>query len=180
MSPLSGDSIRLSEWRATAAMIDGTWRWIFHLRLWRSDRNKIRPKARTSARLNLCACRICNTTNSSLVLCDGVSWWRAPNLELMTRFLFAVWQLRFLDAEHPPWRENGSVIYLYSCSWALAEQSLPTSRPHFTVSFETPPTWRARVTGFPFRRLLRLAGLRWNCSNPPSHSRIVVLTSLVL
>jgi hypothetical protein len=24
-------------------------------------------------------------------------------------------------------------------------------------------------TGFPFRRLLRLAGLRWRCSTPPPH-----------
>jgi hypothetical protein len=38
---------------------------------------------------------------------------------------------------------------LYNCFWALPEQSLmgwsPSElRPYFTVSFETPPTWRAR------------------------------------
>jgi hypothetical protein len=58
-------------------------------------------------------------------------------------------------------------------------------RTYFTVSFETPPTWRAMPTylypqeqggpviplgtGFPFCRLLRLAGLRWRYSNPPPH-----------
>jgi hypothetical protein len=56
-------------------------------------------------------------------------------------------------------------------------------KPYFTVSSETPPTWRARFphlyppgsgwpnytsgTGFPLRRLLGLAGLRWRYSNPP-------------
>jgi hypothetical protein len=70
---------------------------------------------------------------------------------------------------------------LYNCFWALPEQSLlgrsPAiwpSRPYFTVSSETSPTWRARFpyyipqehvgpvlpsgTGFPFCRLLQLAG----------------------
>jgi hypothetical protein len=41
---------------------------------------------------------------------------------------------------------------LYNCFWALPEQSLfvavpQNSRPYFTVSFETPPTWRTR---FPY------------------------------
>jgi hypothetical protein len=50
-----------------------------------------------------------------------------------------------------------------------------------TVSSQTAQTWRARFpqeqggpvippdTGFPLRRLLRLAGLRWRYSNPPPH-----------
>jgi hypothetical protein len=29
-------------------------------------------------------------------------------------------------------------------------------------------------TGFPFRRLLRLAGLRWRYSNPPPHRRVKI------
>jgi hypothetical protein len=49
----------------------------------------------------------------------------------------------------------------------------------YCLRFETLPTCRARYpqeqggpvippdTGFPFRRLLRLAGLRWRYSNPP-------------
>jgi hypothetical protein len=56
----------------------------------------------------------------------------------------------------------------------------------YCLRFETPPTWRVRSphlyspgtgwpfiplgTGFPFRRLLRLAGLRWRYSNPPPHA----------
>jgi hypothetical protein len=54
------------------------------------------------------------------------------------------------------------------------------------------PTWRARSlylcppgtgwpsytpgTGFPFRRFLRLAGLRWRYSNPPPHWEVKVMT----
>jgi hypothetical protein len=53
----------------------------------------------------------------------------------------------------------------------------PRQRSHSRVRclrFEILPTWRARSrylyppgTGFPFRRLLRLAGLRWRYLNPP-------------
>jgi hypothetical protein len=52
----------------------------------------------------------------------------------------------------------------------------------YCLRFETPPTWRATLfpqeqdgpvippgTGFPFRRLLRLAGLRWSYSTAPPH-----------
>jgi hypothetical protein len=58
----------------------------------------------------------------------------------------------------------------------------------YSLRFETPPTWRARSpfyilqeqgdpvippgTGFPFRRLLRLAGLGWRYSNPPPYGVI--------
>jgi hypothetical protein len=94
----------------------------------------------------------------------------------------------------PSLTRGGSVIYCRiasgpcqsSHSWVEIPQN---SRPYFTVSSETPPTWRARYpylyppgipqeqggpvippgTGFPFCRLLRLAGLRWRYSNPPPH-----------
>jgi hypothetical protein len=55
----------------------------------------------------------------------------------------------------------------------------------YCLRFETSPGWRAKSpylyppgqrgpvippgTGFPFRRLLRLAGIRWRYSNPPPH-----------
>jgi hypothetical protein len=61
----------------------------------------------------------------------------------------------------------------------------------YCLRFETPPTWRARSpylyppgTGwpgytprhwFPFRRLLRLAGLWWSYSNLPPHGTYVCL-----
>jgi hypothetical protein len=72
-----------------------------------------------------------------------------------------------------------------SHSWAAVPQN---SRPYFTVSFGTPPTWRARFLylyppgtewpsytpehWIPICRLLRLAGLRWRYSNPPPHGYI--------
>jgi hypothetical protein len=59
------------------------------------------------------------------------------------------------------------------------------SWPYFTVSDSRPPNLEGQVpififpgtgwpsyspgTGFPFRRLLRLTGLRWMYSNPPPH-----------
>jgi hypothetical protein len=63
------------------------------------------------------------------------------------------------------------------------------------LRFETPPTWRARSpylylpgtgwlsytlrSGFPCRRLLRLAGLRWRYSDSPPHGHTSpVLSSL--
>jgi hypothetical protein len=97
---------------------------------------------------------------------------------------------RFIDVEHPLWREDGSVIYLYNCFWALTEQSLSgRSRAELTAIFYCliwdSPTWRARFpylyppgTGWPsytpghwvpFCRLLRLSELRWRYSNPPPH-----------
>jgi hypothetical protein len=36
---------------------------------------------------------------------------------------------RILDFEHPLWREDGSLIYLYNCLWALPEQLLSGSSP---------------------------------------------------
>jgi hypothetical protein len=90
----------------------------------------------------------------------------------------------FLDVGRPFWREDGYVIYC--CCWASPAQSsrvwVPRdSRPYFIVPvFETALIWRARPsylytagtcgpvilpgTGFPFRRLLLLAGLRWRYS----------------
>jgi hypothetical protein len=58
----------------------------------------------------------------------------------------------FVISYHPLWREDGSVIYCRiasgpcqsSHSWVEVPQN---SRPYFTVSFETPSTWRAR---FPY------------------------------
>jgi hypothetical protein len=89
----------------------------------------------------------------------------------------------FLDKGHPLWREDGSVIYLYNCFWALPEQSisghtvlshlrlLPTSRARSRIYI--PQEQGGPVipldTGFPFCRFLRLAGLRWRYSIPPAH-----------
>jgi hypothetical protein len=66
------------------------------------------------------------------------------NLEPMTRFCFLSDDCGFLDVWHPLWREDGSVIYLYNCFWALPEHSLLGRSPAELLSHLRPPTWRAR------------------------------------
>jgi hypothetical protein len=63
-------------------------------------------------------------------------------------FCFLCDNCGFLDVGRPLRREDVSVIYSYNCFWALPEQSLSgpipqNSLPYFTVSCETPPTWRS-------------------------------------
>jgi hypothetical protein len=60
---------------------------------------------------------------------------------------------------------------LYNCFWALPEQSLlgqvpQNSRPYFTVSSETPPTWSARSPYLypPRNRLAQLYPRSWSFS----------------
>jgi putative component of toxin-antitoxin plasmid stabilization module len=96
---------------------------------------------------------------------------------LITRFLLLSDSCGFVDVDRPLWRENVSAAY--NCSW-------PSPWPYFTVSdlrLLTPGGRGHRIyipqeqvvllypqgTGFPFRRLLRLAGLRWRHSNLPPH-----------
>jgi hypothetical protein len=82
-------------------------------------------------------------------------------------FFFCIDNCGFLDVGHPLWGKDGSVIYCTiasgSCqsshSWVEVPQN---SRPHFTVSSETPPTWRARS---PY---LYPPGTGWP-SNTPGH-----------
>jgi hypothetical protein len=93
--------------------------------------------------------------------------------------------------QRPLWREEGSVVC--NCCWFSPAQSFsdPSPKgliPHdafYCLRFKTPPIWRPgpRIyipqeqddsvispdTGFHFRRLLRLAGLRWRCSTSPPH-----------
>jgi hypothetical protein len=78
--------------------------------------------------------------------------------------------------QHPLWREDGSVVY--SCCWSSPSQVRipPDTWPYFTVSGSRRPQLEGPGphiylpqeeggsvvppgTGFPFRRLLRLAGL---------------------
>jgi hypothetical protein len=85
--------------------------------------------------------------------------------------------------------EDGSVVY--NCCWSSPAHSFSGPSPaglmttFYSLRFETHPTWIARSpylypqeqggpvispgSGFPFRRLLRLAGLRWRYSNTPPH-----------
>jgi hypothetical protein len=59
----------------------------------------------------------------------------------------------FVILYHPLWREAGFVIYSTIASWPCQSShswiEVPqNSRPYFTVSSETPPTWRTRSPYF--------------------------------
>jgi hypothetical protein len=90
------------------------------------------------------------------------------------------------------WRENGSAVY--NCCWSSPAQSFLGPSPgglvtiFYYVRLGITPTWgsgpRIHIpqehggpiitpdTGFPFRGLLRLAGLRWRYSNPPPRGEV--------
>jgi hypothetical protein len=97
------------------------------------------------------------------------------HLEPMNRFLFSIWRLRVSWCGAPSLTRGRVCNLLYNCYWALPEQPLlgrspANSRPYFTVSSETLPTWVPGPRIYilqeqsvpvipPHRRLLRLAGL---------------------
>jgi hypothetical protein len=81
----------------------------------------------------------------------STSWWRAPIWSPWPDCCFLFDNCRFLAVVSSFWREDGSVIYSYNCIWAFPEQSIlefksTELKPYFTVSFTTPPTWRARFS----------------------------------
>jgi hypothetical protein len=109
----------------------------------------------------------------------------STHLEFTTRFLLLSDSCGFVDVGRSLWREYGSVVY--NCCWSSPAKSWP----YFTVSDSRLPQPGVRSpfiyipqeegdpvippsTGFPFRRLLLLAGLRWMYSNqpPPGSSRL--------
>jgi hypothetical protein len=81
-------------------------------------------------------------------VCLGVGLPSGAHDQILFSFLLS-YRCGFLDVWHLLWREDGSVIYCTivsgpcqsSHSWVEVPQN---SRPYFTVSSETPPTWRAR------------------------------------
>jgi hypothetical protein len=103
-----------------------------------------------------------------------------------TRFLLLSDSFRFVDVERLLSREAGSIVY--NCCWSSPAQLSSGPNPaglttvFYCLKFETPPILRARSPylyflgtewpsyspgiGFPFCRLLQLAGLRWRYSNP--------------
>jgi hypothetical protein len=110
----------------------------------------------------------------------------STRLKPKPRFLLLSHSCEFVDLGRPLWREDGPVVY--NCCCPSPTQSFSGPSPvglmivFYCLRFETPPTWRARSpylyhpvtgwsrspgTGFPFRRLLRLAGLRWRYSDRP-------------
>jgi hypothetical protein len=81
----------------------------------------------------------------------------------MTRFLLLSDSCWFVDVGRCLWREDGSLVY--NCCWPLSAQSFSGLSP---VGVAT------KIRDFPFRRLVRLAGLRWRYSTPPPHGILVV------
>jgi hypothetical protein len=71
-----------------------------------------------------------------------------------------------VDVGRSLWREDGSVVY--DCTWPLPVQIFSGSTPMGPVT----KNLLSQIRDFPFRRLLRLAGLRWRYSNPPPHGRL--------
>jgi hypothetical protein len=121
------------------------------------------------------------TTDSQSV---NMSWYRVPLWDLWPDITscrnVAVWNL--LSCIYwAPSHTRGRVCNL-QCNHSIVRVA-QNPKPNFTVSSETPPTWRARSpylypqeqgdpvippsNGFPLHLLLRLAGLRWRYSNPP-------------
>jgi hypothetical protein len=101
-----------------------------------------------------------------------------PQLGPKTRFLLLSDSCGFVAVWRPLWRQDGSVVY--NCCWPLPAKSFSGPSPaglltiFYCLKLETPQTWRTRSphlyheqggplippgTGFPFRRLLRLAEL---------------------
>jgi hypothetical protein len=122
-------------------------------------------------------------------VCLGVG----SHLEPMIRLFFSVWQLRV------SWREASSLTRRWVCNlliqWLMSFSRAVTlgsksrrTRDHILLSRWRPsqpgePGPRMYITqeqggpvihpgtGFPFRRHLRLARLRWKYSNPPPRER---------
>jgi hypothetical protein len=92
----------------------------------------------------------------------------STHLGLTTRSLLLVWQLRSCSCGAPS-LTRGRVCLLYmllalASAVFLWSESLGT-RDHILLS---------QIWDFPFRHLLRLAGLRWRYSIPPPHGEAVL------
>jgi hypothetical protein len=93
---------------------------------------------------------------------------QSTHLGLTSRSLLLSDSYGFVDLGRPLWRDNGSVVY--NCYWSSPAQSfLGRNRGNILLS---------HIQDFPFRRFLRLIGLRWRYSIPPPH-RIFFFASLI-
>jgi hypothetical protein len=121
--------------------------------------------------------------------------WVTSPLRLTTIIVFPTEHLRSVPVQHPLWRKDGSVVYNY-CWLSLAQSFSGPSPAGLMITFychrlETPPIGGSghliyipqeqggpvipSGIGFPFRRLLLLAGLRWRYSTPPPHGSTALL-----
>jgi hypothetical protein len=134
---------------------------------------------------------------STLILCSG-SRWTHNHIFCLTRSeseseLLYDWRFTanlFVLAKSPLRLTTSNFIFqLNTCGYSPYVTSSLTRGPHFTVSYSRLPQPGGpgpRIyipqeqggpvmppgTGFPFRRLLRLAGLRWRYSTPPQHGNL--------
>jgi hypothetical protein len=113
------------------------------------------------------------------------SSWRQAPWDLRQVILFSNWTLAVIVVmKYFLWIEDGSVVC--NCCWSSPGQSFSGPSPaglmttFDSLRFETPPNWGQVPheqgvpvippgTGIPFRRLLRLTGLRRRYSIPPPH-----------
>jgi hypothetical protein len=97
-----------------------------------------------------------------------------------TRFLLLSDSCGFVDVARTLWREDRSVVH--NCCWPHQRSHSQVRVPKIRgspqpggpgsciyIAQEQESLTIIPGTGFPFRRLLRLAGLRWRYSNPPPH-----------
>jgi hypothetical protein len=139
-------------------------------------------------------CRRIRSQSPSYFTTDGqsvnMSWYRAHSATCDLILLY-VWMLLSesygLDSlGRPLWREDESAIHSAITQWS---EPLITRNHTFLSHLRLPqpggPGSRIYIpqeqggpvippgTGFPLRRLLRLAGLRWRYSNPPPHGNYI-------
>jgi hypothetical protein len=122
----------------------------------------------------------------TLRLTVSMSWHRVPLWDLWPDIIscrnVTVWNWRSLSGGRPLWREDGSAI----CSAITQLSESPRTHnhilqshlrlpqpggpgPHIYIAQEDGGPVIPPGTGFPLRRLLRLAGPRWRYSNPPHY-----------
>jgi hypothetical protein len=89
----------------------------------------------------------------------------------MTRYLFLSDNYVLVSVGRPLWREDESVFCM--CRWPLPAQSFSGPSP---LGLAT--VFYCLIWNFPFRRLLRLAGLRWRYSTPPPHAFLTEYSQL--
>jgi hypothetical protein len=89
----------------------------------------------------------------------------STHLGLTTRSLLLSDSCGFVHVGRSLWREDGSVVY--NCYWSSPAQSFSG-------------LLLSQFRDFPFRRLLRLAVLRWRYSTPPPHGIDSDRLSLIL
>jgi hypothetical protein len=101
-------------------LTSSSWRWLIPSSWLTFHCNS--PAIRSLPRLSFRVKAMLRWTTSRPV-CLGLK----PRRVLKTRFLLLSGSCRFVDVEHPLWREDGSVVY--NCCWPLPAQSFSGPNP---------------------------------------------------